>query len=249
MQKRKFLLGVIITLVVAFLGFRIFQQETIADFIRPLLLPLVTIFYWISGFKKTSYFFFFLLIYSIAEFVGLFYYYMPATDLVDNLMYFGCNLLYILAYIFLIMEVMRTLPVAETFNRFAIHIIILLILDVYCIMLVSDVAIKSESLVTIYDHALEIVYNAVIMVLLTITLINYLARDSKKAMNLLLGSLCIVFSEVIQVAYFYVSEINILGIVYIVLLVLAFCFFYMQASMSYNQEEPLFDHSVNEIEV
>lgn len=249
MQKRKLLLGVIITLVVTFIGFRIFQQEMIADFIRPVILPLVTVYYCISGYNKSSYFFFFLLTYAISELLGIFYYYATVSELADNLLYFGCNLLYILAYIFLILEVLKSMNIAEIMNRFAVHIIILLVLDVYCIILVSDVAIKSENLTTVYDHILEYTYNLVIMVLLTITLINYLARDSKKAMNILLGALCIVFSEVIQVAYFYVSEINILGIVYTVLLVLAFGFFYLQTGMEYEHEPKIYDHKVNEIEV
>jgi hypothetical protein len=80
---------------------------------------------------------------------------------------------------------------------------------------------------------MEVVYNIVIMLLLTMALVNYISRDSKKAMNLLIGSLCIVFSEVIQVAYFYVSERIVFGVVYSVLLVLAFTLFYIQSSMSY----------------
>ena len=84
-----------------------------------------------------------------------------------------------------------------------------------------------------YDYLVEIVYNTVIMLLLTITLINYISRYTKKAMNLLLGALCIVFSEVIQVAYYYVSDQNILNVVYSILLVVAFAFFYIQSSLNY----------------
>jgi hypothetical protein len=78
------------------------------------------------------------------------------------------------------------------------------------------------------------------MILLSAALLNYLSRDSKKAMNLLLGSLFIVFSEVIQVAYFYVSAISILGIMYIFLLILAFFFLIIQSKMTY--EENTFYH-------
>jgi len=247
MQKTKLLLGVIIALVVTFIGLVIFQQEILADFIRPVILPLVTVYYCLNGNCRKNYFFYFLLFYSIAEFVGIFDYYASISDLVNDLLYFGCNLLYIIAYIFLMLEVIKTMNIFEVLNRFALHIIILVALDIYCIMLVSDVAIKSGSLETIYDHILEFVYNAVIMFLLTVTLINYLARDSKKAMNLLLGALCIVFSEVIQVAYFYVSEINILGIIYNVLLVLAFLFFIIQTKISYA-ENNLYEHPGKKVE-
>ncbi len=80
------------------------------------------------------------------------------------------------------------------------------------------------------------------MLLLTVTVINYMNRHTKKAMNLLVGAICIVFSEVIQVAYYYVSNENILSVMYSVLLVFAFFFFYLQSGMSYAEEkvyEPL----------
>ena len=123
------------------------------------------------------------------------------------------------------------------FNRFPLHVIILLALDIYSIIFVTEIAIKSELLVGFYDYLIEILYNTVIMLLLTVTLINYINRDSKKAMNLLLGALCIVFSEVIQVAYFYVAEINFLNVAYSILLVIAFGFFYIQVGMSHEVKE------------
>ena len=235
MQKTKLLLGLIICLTIAFLGFRVFKLDTYADFVRPVILPLVTVLYCVSGNKKSGYFFYFLLLYSISEVIGIFYYYATISRVVDNLMYYVCNLLYVAAYFFLILEVVKYMNFKKVFDRFKVHIIILLLLDIYCVILVSDVAVKSGMLENIYDYILEFVYNTVIMALLTATLINYLSRDSKKAMNLLLGALCIVFSEVIQVAYFYVTEINILSIAYSVLLVIAFIFFYLQAGMLYSE--------------
>ncbi|MBT8273829.1 MAG: hypothetical protein KJO77_08485 [Bacteroidia bacterium] len=237
MQKTKILLGIIATLVIAFIGFRIFQQEVIADYIRPIILPLVTLYYIIEGYNRKSYFFLFLAVYAFADLFGFFNQMAEESELVDSLMYFGCNTLYILAYIFLIMEVYQSMNLSKILSRFLVHIVILFLLDIYCVILVSEVAIKSENLVTIYDHIIEIAYNSVIMIMLTVTLINYLYRDSKKAMNLLLGALCIVFSEVFQVAYFYVSEINVLSIAYSVLLVVAFTFFYIQVKMSYGNNE------------
>ncbi len=246
MQKTKLLLGVIVALVVAFIGFRIFNQDVLADNIQPIILPLVLVYYWTNGYDRKTYFFLFLLFYAISEIISLVFYYVPESDLFNDLNYFGCNILYIIAYIFLIMEIIKPMNLSEIFNRFAVHLVILLILDIYCVILVSEVAIKSESLTSIYDNILEITYNVVIMILLTAALINYLSRDSKKAMNILLGCLCIVFSEVIQVAYYYVSEINILSISYSILLVLAFYFFYIQSSMSY-EESNLVEHTTNEV--
>lgn len=231
MQKAKILLGVIIALVIASIGLRVFRQEGMADSMQSLIVPALALYYCANRHCKKKSFFYFLLLFGFADLLGIFYYNVYISDAVDSIFYFVCNLLYISAYLVLIFEVIRSLNVAQILSKFTVHIIILLVLDIYCVMLVSDVAIKSDELWNIYEHILEFVYNAVIMILLTVTLINYLNKDSKKAMNLLLGSLCIVFSEVIQVAYYYVSDISILGIAYSVLLLLAFFFFYLQATM------------------
>ncbi|MBN4085556.1 hypothetical protein JYT89_04345, partial [Flavobacteriaceae bacterium AH-315-B10] len=139
--------------------------------------------------------------------------------------------------VFLILEILKSMNIKRIFNRFTTYILILIALDVYSIILVTEIAIKSEFLNGVYDYLIEIIYNTVIMLLLTITLINYISRHTKKAMNLLIGALCIVFSEVIQVAYFYVSDQNVLSVAYSTLLVLAFSFFYIQSNLSYQERE------------
>jgi hypothetical protein len=233
MQKTKLLLGVIIVLTITFLGFQIFGLQDAGNLVRPLLLPLLTILYCISNKCKKSYFFYFLVLYSISEFSGVFFPLAENSILIDNILYYGGNLLYIAAYCCLSIGILKRMNLHSIFNRFPFHIIILIALDVYSIILVTDTAYQSDFLYGIIDYLIELLYNTSIMFLLTVALINYISRDSKKAMNLLLGAICIVFSEVIQVAYFYVSEKNILSIVYSILLVFAFGFFYIQSSMSY----------------
>jgi len=214
MQKSKLLSGIIIALTISFIGFQIFQLDLIGGIVRGLILPLLTVLYCISGKSKSSQFFYFLLFYALAEFTGVFSYFAYYSVVVDNILYYGGNLAYITAYIFLILEVYKSINLKTVISRFPVHIIILLVLDIYSVYLVSEIAVKSDFLYGILDYSIEIFYKIVIMLLLTVTLINYISRDSKKAMNLLLGSLCIVFSEVMQVAYFYVSDKNILNVTY-----------------------------------
>ena len=135
------------------------------------------------------------------------------------------------------LEVLKSIKLKSVISKFPAHIIILLVLNIYSVYLVSEIAVKSDYLSNMTEYIIEIVYNIVVMLLLTVTLINYISRDSKKAMNLLLGALCIVFSEIMQVAYFYVSDKNILNVTYSVLLIFAFCFFYIQAGMTYSRNE------------
>lgn len=237
MTTRKLLLIFIIVLTIVFIGLQIFALQEIANYVRPIILPLLTLLYFLVKKEKHSNFFYFLLFYSIGELSSLFGYYAQYSYFMNNLLYYGGNILYITAYVFLILEILKPMNIKKIFNRFTIYILILAALDIYSIILVTDIAIKSELLNGVFDYLTEIVYNTVIMLLLTATLINYISSYTKKAMNLLLGALCLVFSEVIQVAYFYVSEQHMLSVFYSVLLVLAFAFFYIQSNLSYSEYE------------
>jgi len=234
-KKTKLLLGFIIVLVTAFLSFQILDLDIAVEIVRFTIVPLLTYLYVLKFNDTKSFFFWFLCFYAIGELlagIGLFYYVYEST-FIDYLQFYGGNLCFIMAYSSLILEINKNVRLNKIIKRFPVHLIILIALDVYSVILVSEISLNSGYLTNMLDFVIEIVYNAVIMLLLTIALVNYISRDSKKAMNLLIGSLCIVFSEVIQVAYFYVSERIIFGVVYSVLLVLAFTLFYIQSSMNY----------------
>jgi len=237
MLTRKLLLIFIILLAIVFIDLQVFELQAVEDYVRPIILPLLALLYYLAKKEKSSNFFYFLLFYSIGEISSLFSYYAQYSNFMNDLLYYGGNILFITAYVFLILEILKPMNIKKIFNRFTTYILIFAALDIYSIILVTDIAIKSELLSGFFDYLTEIVYNTVIMLLLTITLINYISSHTKKAMNLLLGALCIVFSEVIQVAYYYVSDQNILSIAYSVLLVLAFTFFYIQTNLSYAESE------------
>ena len=116
-------------------------------------------------------------------------------------------------------------------KKFPAHLVILLVLDIFCWLTVTD---TTKGVLTTTEYELEFIYNTVIMLLLTVTLINYIYREDKKSMNLLIGSIFIVFSEVIQLAYFYISAINILNVICSFFLVIAFIFFYLQSRLMYQ---------------
>jgi len=233
MQNQKLLMVFIIILAIIYIGLQILEMQVIADYVRPTLVPLLTITYYLAKKEKSSNFFYFLLFYSIGEIFSLFRYFGLDFFFIDDLLYYLVNTLFITAYIFLILEILKPINIRKTFNRYTTYILILAVLDIYSVILVTEIAIKSEFLDGFFDYLTEIVYNIAFMLLLSVALINYISSHSKKAMNLLLGTLCIVFSEVMQVAYFYVSEQNKLSVIYAILLVLAFTFFYIQSNLSY----------------
>jgi hypothetical protein len=83
-------------------------------------------------------------------------------------------------------------------------------------------------------YYMELVYNIVMLSVLSVALINYFYRDNKKALYLFIGSLAIVFSEVIDVAYMYISNKAFLNFLATTLAVIAFYFFLKQANLKNN---------------
>jgi hypothetical protein len=72
-----------------------------------------------------------------------------------------------------------------------------------------------------------------------VALLNYMYRSDTKSILFLMASICVVFSEIIQLAYFYVLEASSLGYIYSVLFVTAFILFYLQSQKVFTgpQEE------------
>ena len=74
----------------------------------------------------------------------------------------------------------------------------------------------------------------------SVALIDYMYRNDNKSMLFLLGSICIVFSEIIQLAYYYILEDKNLGFIYSFFLVVAFVFFYLQSQLKHTGPQPTY---------
>jgi len=207
--------------------------------VSALMLVLLTILYckWTS--VKSGLFFWFLVIFTIAHLLSYSAWYAPTVEkgAVDYF-YYGANILYIISYVFLIAKIAISIRIKEVFKELSIPILILFVLDVFCVILVTDTT-KGE--LSMYEYILEFIYNAVIMALLSVALIDYMYRNDNKSMLFLLGSICIVFSEIIQLAYFYIlkNDKN-LGFIYSFFLVVAFLFFYLQSQVQFTGPEPTY---------
>ncbi|MBT8260366.1 MAG: hypothetical protein HKO92_01355 [Flavobacteriaceae bacterium] len=233
MRKSTILIGIVVILAVIFLGLQVFEQLSISYKVRPFILPLLTLAYVFKYKDSQSFFFLFLLFFSIAELLSGIIYFDAENITLDNFQYYTGNICLILAYIFLILEIYKTLKFKEVLKLYPIHILILLALDVYCIVLVSKISINSGFMEYNIEYIIEVVYNCCIMLLLTIALINYLHNDSNKSMSLLIASICLLFSEVIQVAFYYVKYMFFLEIISSILLVTAFSILFVQAKLNY----------------
>ena len=101
MQKRKTLLIFTIVLAIVFIGLQIFNLHEVADYVWPIILPFLTISYYLVNKDRTSNFFYFLLFFSIGELSSLFGYYAKDSYFIDSLLYYvGKQPFYNCLYIF-----------------------------------------------------------------------------------------------------------------------------------------------------
>ena len=237
MQLSRIIIAFLVTICILFLGFQILELDFQAAVARALLLLSLTALYVVTVKDKKFFFYMFLLFFSLAELVNVMSWIIK-IDVSDSLdyYYYGANGLYILSYVFLIIRVLTDMNIKEILAKFWIHIVVLTVLDVFCVFIVSG---TTEKILSRHEYSLEFIYNSVIMLLLTVGMINYISKNTQKSMNLLLGSIFIFFSEVIQLTYFYVSELQILNIICSVFLVLAFLFLYLQARIPSDSEESI----------
>lgn len=238
MELRRILKGTLITACVLFLGFQILKLEFEAAGARVLLVFLLTVLYCVRVKTKRLFFLLFLICFTLAESLN-FISWMTTLDTSIDFFYYGVNLLYMISYVFLVLRILKDMNIAQILSKFWIYFIILIILDIFSVIIVTG---TTEKLLSKPEYVLEFSYNSVIMILVTVAMINYMSKNTHKSMNLLLGAIFIFFSEVIQLTYFYISDINILNVMCSLFLVLAFLFLYLQARMPVEPEQNSLKH-------
>ncbi|MFB9057892.1 hypothetical protein ACFFU9_14190 [Mariniflexile ostreae] len=121
------------------------------------------------------------------------------------------------------------------------HIAVLSALNIYIIyvlqIIINPYIVDSEEYVP--EYFVELIYNIVMLLVLSLSLINYFYMDNKKALLLFIASLCIVFSEVFNIAYLYVTETNMLNSISSALAILAFFFYYQQSGLENERAKGL----------
>ena len=245
MQLTKVFGITIICLSILFLGLQSFGLELEAFGIKALTLVLLTVLYLFSVKSKHFLFLLFLLSFTTAEIYNyLSYDLIPEEDEFLDIYYIIGNSFFILSYLFLIGRILALMDFRKALSRFPIQILLLTVLAIFVTYMITDLSIASIPLD--YTYFVELSYNAIIMILMSLSLINYMYKDTKKSMNLLVGCIFIVFSEVIQIAYYYITDFdNTLNVVYSVFLVAAFVFFYLQSRL---EDEPERVYSYTELE-
>lgn len=210
-----------------------------------IILILLTLLYHGWTKHKSKLFLSFLILFTVANSVGYLTWISPEIKEGEtDYLYYLSNSLYILAYSLLIVKMIKQLNLKAVFSVLIIPIIVLIVLDIFCVTLISG---TTKSIMDYSQYILEYTYNAVVMILLSFALINYMYRNNNKSMLFLIGCIFMVFSEIIQLAYYYILSDDTLGFVYSFFSVIAFMFFYMQSQ--HKVTEPVAAYVDEPIEV
>lgn len=228
MYKSKILMGLVLIVYILSVSFQFFNFSEVANSLKSFIIPIFTLLYFLTTKRKSLFFSLFLIVYSISD---LLLFLEPF--IAQKVNYYIGNSLNIIAYLCLILEVYKSVSVVHILKNYKIHLLVLTILNIYIIYVLQ--VIVDPYVAKTNEYYVEIVYNFVMLFVLSITLVNYFYRDNVKSLYLFLGALCIVFSEVIWVAYIYISANTILSILSTSLYMLAFNFFYMQSKLYYRK--------------
>lgn len=239
MLKIKVLIGLVLLLYVGYSFYEFTDNDAMAFYLDGFIIPVITSIYLLSVHKKETYFVVFLACFTLADFIGMVVFFITNDELdwLSNLEYYVGNTLYIIGYIALSIKICKSLDFKYVLKHHKMHLSVLTVLGVYLIYVVQ-VIVKPNLKINI-DFYFELVYNVVTFTLLSIALLNYLYRDNRKSLFLFLGTLFIVFSEMIDVAFIYISQKNFLAFTAGTLSLLAYYFFLKQAKLKNTPREEM----------
>lgn len=221
-NQLQFVTGAIVLLACLFIAGVLFNLELLSNYSRALIFPFFVYLYFIEANTKNKFFAIFLFSYALAEVSNALVTHSP--ELLMNI----CNMFYILSYLSLLAHIAESINLKRLVAKFRTYLIVLGIFNAYIIFILNQMIIADESLqVFTFNFFLECAYNISILLVLSFALINYIYHDSKRGLLLFLASVCIVFSEMVQVAYIYVAADYILNVTYSLLMGIGFYFVYV----------------------
>ena len=245
MLVKKILKIVLLLLGGIFILLQGFAKEVEGAILSAVIFVLFSWLYYAWTKHRSKLFMSFLVLFTLAQTISVFAWFgSELEESQTDYIYYIVNILYIISYTLLILKTIRQLKLKVVFSELTIPILVLIVLDIFCVSLISN---TTEGMFSNYQFILEYTYNAVVMTLLSIALIDYMYRNNTKSMLFLVGCIFMVFSEIIQLAYFYILSDDTLGFVYSTFLVIAFFFFYLQSQ--HRVTEPVLAYSDDPLEI
>ena len=236
MLIQKILKVLFLLLAVVFIFLQGLALEMEAAAVGAIMLLILSISYYKWTHKKSSLFLCFLLVFTLAHMISYYSWVVTPIEVgAIDYWYYSANMLYIISYFLLIIRIISELNFKRVCSELAIPIIVLIVLDVFCVVHVTE---TTRAALTLPEYILEFAYNAIVMALLSAALISYMYRNDNKSMLMLIGSICIVFSEIFQLAYYYVLDDKNLGFIYSSFLVIALILLYLQSQLQFTVSLP-----------
>lgn len=204
-------------------------NSSVFEVLELLIVPFITIIYLIRIKDKSLLFTLFLITYSISDLINII-----DQDRLYELIYFTCNCLYILSYIFLLFEILKTINLKTILKKYSTHFVVLLLLNLYIIFVMATIInpIDFETNYLSSVRVIEHLYNFVLLSLLSMSFLNYLLHENNKSLLMFCGCLAITFSELLLIGYYYLSDqMELIGFVSTLLNVCAFVMFYYQSTL------------------
>ncbi|MDO6597173.1 hypothetical protein Q4512_09635 [Oceanihabitans sp. 2_MG-2023] len=219
-----------------YLGFTVFSllDSSVFAILELLVVPAITVLYFISRKEKSLFFLLFLVSYSVSDILHII-----DGDNLSEVLYFACNILYVVAFFFLLLEVFKTLNYNIVLKKFLVQTIVLFVLVIYLFTVLYGIIepILFESEVVYLVRFVEHSYNFVLLVLLSVSFLNFLENDTKKSLFLFIGCLAISFSEFLLIGYYYLSDLELLNYVAVMLNIFAFVMFYLQTNIAIDSKK------------
>lgn len=220
---------ILVILVILTVTGRIFSAPNLSDYSWILVFPLFAYLYYSQTKQTNHYFGFFLIGFSLVEILKIVFYGN------DTMAYYVANYLVIATYASLIIFLVKDFNFKLLFKQFKLHLVVLLFFNAYIIYVLNQMIMQDAQL-SVYslDFIIEVAYNVLILLVLSLSLIHYLYHETKQGLLLFLASVCIVFSEMVQVAYLFISSEYLLQIVYFALIGVGFYFLYEYIKIKYK---------------
>jgi hypothetical protein len=135
-----------------------FGYDDLSSVLELMIVPAFTVVYFLKAIIKDLTYIIFILLYSVADIIRV-------IDLsrVHNIIYYICNAMFIISYIFLILYTIRTINFEDLLKRFRLEILILVLLIAYMIYTLIEI-VKPESFEMQYKLSVqifELLYNLV----------------------------------------------------------------------------------------
>lgn len=207
MTTERVLISLILVCFVISITIQLTGEFTTSFYFDFLIVPLITLTYIISIKNKEIMFLLFLIVYALGDIISIIGFLLEEKDFeTASTLFTLSSIFFIIAYSILLIKTYRLLSLKYVIKHLRIHGIVMVLLNIYLLYVLQAFIKENSTTNNLIIFHKEFIYNAVTLLLLTISFLNYLYWDSQKSLFLFSGVLALVFCEVFEITYIYISQ-------------------------------------------